>query len=526
MCEQGLSGHVLARALPADHGASDAPRGLWRGWGRLLDNTGGASADKKPKQARLYCVDTQAAASSYKEEFLLYENRLCVTKDMRGKVMSESHEPPYAGHRGIQPTTKAIELYFYWPHMRQDIEDYVSKCIVCQKVKYERGKPSGLLQPLPIPDAPWQSISMDFIFGLPRSIQGNNGIWTIVDRFSKQAHFFLPDKKTIKAKNMATMFISQIFKYHGMPSSIVYDRDPRMTSLFWQGMFENLGTKLNFSFAYHPQMNDQSEIANSIVLDLLKSYVGEVTQANQWEKYLSHVEYVYNNTIHTSTGKTPFEVIEGRPRLPLILKPHEKIFAANEEVRDIRVAFDKIKESIQSAQQTYKRAADKHRKPLQFKEGDWVLLRFTKARLNMTTGKNWKEEQTGHQKYYMKLAKRYYGPSQTLSRINETAYRLKLPANWHIHNAFHVSLLKPFKGDPPKHPVHKEPPLFDDIEEVLQPEEILRHEEITLRSGKVIRRYLVKFKHYSNEDSKWMQETQMKDVLPLLQAYKTLQKLM
>ncbi|MCO5573649.1 hypothetical protein L7F22_027421 [Adiantum nelumboides] len=240
----------------------------------------------------------------------------------------------------------------------------------------------------------------------------------------------------------------------------------------------------------------------------------------------SFLEYVYNNTIHTSTGKTPFEVIAGRPRLPLILKPHEKISATDEEVRDIRVAFDKIKESIQSAQQMYKRAADKHRKHLQFKEGDWVLLRFMKARLNMTTGKNWKGEQTGHQKYYMKLAKRYYGPFQMLLRINEMAYRFKLPANWHIHDAFHVSLLKPFKGDPPKDPVQEEPPLFDDIEEVLQPEEILRHEENTLCSGKVIRRYLVKFKHYSNEDSKWMQKTQMKDVLPLLQAYKILHGLM
>ncbi|MCO5556350.1 hypothetical protein L7F22_009898 [Adiantum nelumboides] len=299
-----------------------------------------------------------------------------------------------------------------------------------------------------------------------------------------------------------------------------------MTSLFWQGLFENLGTKLNFSSAYHPQTDGQSEIANSIVLDLLKSYVGEVAQSNQWEKYLPLVEYAYNNTIHTSTGKTPFEVIEGRPRLPLILKPHEKIFAADEEVRDIRVAFDKIKESVRYAQQKYKRATDKHRKSLQFKDDDWVLLRFTKARLKTTTGKNWKGEPTGHQKYYMKLAKRYYGPFQILSRINEMAYKLKLPANWHIHRAFHVSLLKPFKGDPPTEPVQEEPPLFDDKEEVLQPEEILRHEENTLPSGKVIRRYLVKFKHYSNEDSKWMQETQMKDVLPLLQDYKTLHGLM
>ena len=139
-------------------------------------------------------------------------------------------------------------------------------------------------------------------------------------------------------------------------------------------MFENLGTKLNFSLAYHPKTDGQSEIANSIVLDLLKSYVGEVAQANQWEKYLPLVEYAYNNTIHSSTGKTPFEVIEGRPRLPLILKPHNKIFAADEEVRDIRVAFDKIKESISLAQEKYKRAADKHRKSLDFHEDDWVLL--------------------------------------------------------------------------------------------------------------------------------------------------------
>ncbi len=121
--------------------------------------------------------------------------------------------------------------------------------------------------------------------------------------------------------------------------------------------------------------------------------------------------------------------------------------------------------------------------------------------MKATTGKNWKGEHIGHQKFYLKLAKRYYGPFQILSRINETAYKLKLPANWHIHNAFHVSLLKPFKGDSPTEPVHEEPPLFDEQEEVLQPEEILRHEENILCNGKVIRKYLVKFKHYSNKDA-------------------------
>ena len=102
---------------------------------------------------------------------------------------------------------------------------------MCQKVKYDRGKQVGLLQPLPILEALWESISMDFIFGLPKSIHGNMGIWTIVDRFSKQAHF-IRVMKTIKPHHMATLFISQIFKYHGLPKSIVSDRDPRMASLF------------------------------------------------------------------------------------------------------------------------------------------------------------------------------------------------------------------------------------------------------------------------------------------------------
>jgi len=105
--------------------------------------------------------------------YLLYGNRLCVTKNLHEKVMYESHAPPYAGHRGIQATLKGVDMYFYWPTVRASIHDYVAKCIVCQKTKYYRGKQPGLLQPLPIPNSPWASISMDFIFGLPKSIHGN-----------------------------------------------------------------------------------------------------------------------------------------------------------------------------------------------------------------------------------------------------------------------------------------------------------------------------------------------------------------
>ncbi|MCO5588889.1 hypothetical protein L7F22_042850 [Adiantum nelumboides] len=298
-----------------------------------------------------------------------------------------------------------------------------------------------------------------------------------------------------------------------------------MTSFFWKGLFQNLGTKLNLSSAYHPQPDGQSEIANSIVLDLLKAYVMEVDQHNQWEKYLPLVEYAYNNTMHTSTGKTPFEAIEGRSKVPLILKMHGKIFAADEYSRDLRDSFAKIKEAISIVQQKHKATADKHRQPVHFSTNDWVLLKFPKARLRHTMGKSWHGELTGHQKYYAKLACRYYGPFQILRPINETAYQLKLPSHWPVHSAFHVSLPKAYKGDPPQEPILDDPSEFERLKEILQPEHIIRHEDKVLRNGKVLCKYLIKFKNYPFEDAKWMQEPQLKDNMSMVATYNEMHKM-
>ncbi|MCO5563900.1 hypothetical protein L7F22_017551 [Adiantum nelumboides] len=161
---------------------------------------------------------------------------------------------------------------------------------------------------------------------------GNDGIWTIICRFSKQAHF-IPIRKKIKPDQMACLFMSNIFKYHGMPQSIVSDRDPHMTSLFWIGLFENMGTTLKFSSSFHPQTDGQSEEANSTVLDLLKCYVSE--HKGKWEQYLPLVEYAYNNTMHSSTGKAPFEIVEGGKKVPPILHTKDKIFEADKYVQDM-----------------------------------------------------------------------------------------------------------------------------------------------------------------------------------------------
>ncbi|MCO5604146.1 hypothetical protein L7F22_058306 [Adiantum nelumboides] len=209
------------------------------------------------------------------------------------------------------------------------------------------------------------------------------------------------------------------------------------------------------------------------------------------------------------------EVIEGRSKSPMLLKVHGKIFAADEYSRDLKESFQKIKEAISISQQKQKAAANKHRRALTFKENDWVLLKFPKARLRHTSGKN----PMGYQKYYAKLAKRYYGPFQILKPINKMAYQLKLPNHWLIHNAFHVSLLKPYKGEPPSEAIMEDPPKVEDQEEVLHPESILRHEDKVLRHGKTIRRYLIKFKNYPFEDARWMQGIQLKDSMNLVNAY-------
>ncbi|MCO5551058.1 hypothetical protein L7F22_036385 [Adiantum nelumboides] len=150
------------------------------------------------------------AGCSLRKGYLMRKTMLCVTQPLQEKVMTKCHCPPYMRHHGIATTMKGVERYFYWPRLKKDVEEFVRSCLVCQKVKFDRHKAQGLLQPLPIPTRPWESISMDFIFDLPRTQSGHDGIWTIIDRFSKQAHF-IPVKKTVKPDHLARLFVAQIF---------------------------------------------------------------------------------------------------------------------------------------------------------------------------------------------------------------------------------------------------------------------------------------------------------------------------
>ncbi|MCO5596549.1 hypothetical protein L7F22_050614 [Adiantum nelumboides] len=192
-----------------------------------------------------------------------------------------------------------------------------------------------------------------------------------------------------------------------------------------------------------------------------------------------------------------------------MVKVMDDVFEADQFVEDLDLAYQQVQQAIQNAQEKHKKYADKHECRLHFREGDWVLLRFEKARLR---------KQKGEEKFYPKLRMRYYGPFQISEVINDVSYRLSLPASWKIHNTFHVSLLRQFVGELPDQPEDSPQPEVDELDEVLQPEQILANKE-RCQGGRMVRRYLVKFKNYSAMESKWMEEADLADTPQILELY-------
>ncbi|XP_073120101.1 uncharacterized protein [Henckelia pumila] len=183
-------------------------------------------------------------------------------------------------------------------------------------VKAEHQRPAGLLKPLPIPEWKWENITMDFFVGLPRTVRGSNAIWVIVDRLTKSAHF-LPVRTNFSMTQYAELYIREIVRLHGIPVSIVSDKNPRFTSTFWKSLHSALGKKLLFSTDFHPHTDGQSERVIQILEDLLRACV--IDFDDSWESRLPLVEFAYNNSYQTTIGMAPYKALYGRPcRSPVL----------------------------------------------------------------------------------------------------------------------------------------------------------------------------------------------------------------
>jgi hypothetical protein len=160
-----------------------------------------------------------------------------------------------------------------------------------------------------VPECKWEEIDMDFIVRLPRTPKGYDSIWVIVDRLTKVAHF-IPVKTTYKGSHLAELYMYRIVCLHGVPKKIVSDRGSQFTLRFWKSLHENMDTKLNFSSAYHPQTDGQTERTNQVLEDMLRAFA--LSHGGSWNKSLPYAEFSYNNNCQAIVRMSPFEALYGR----------------------------------------------------------------------------------------------------------------------------------------------------------------------------------------------------------------------
>ncbi|GJV69099.1 putative reverse transcriptase domain-containing protein [Tanacetum coccineum] len=399
---------------------------------------------------------------------------------VRKLIMDEAHTSRYSIHPGADKMYYDLRDLYWWPGIKRDIAEYVSQCLTCSKIKAEHQKPSGLLQQPEIPEWKWEKITMDLVTKLPRSNSGYDAIWLIVDRLTKSAHF-LPIREDYKTEKLARIYINEIVARHGVPVSIILDRDGRFESHLWQALQKALGTKLHMGTAYHPETDDQSECTI------------------QTGGYAS-------SFYHTSVKCAPFEALYGRKcRSPVIwTEVGESQLIGPEIVQETIEKIIQIKEKLKTARSRQKSYADKRRKPLEFKVGDRVLLKVSPWKGVVRFGKKGK------------LAPRYVGPFEIVECVGPVAYRLKLPQELScVHDTFHVSNLKKCLAEPDVQVPLNEIEIDENLRFVEEPIEIVERDVKKLKRRRIP---LVKVRWNSRQGAEytWEREDQFRKKYPNL----------
>ncbi|GJT92161.1 putative reverse transcriptase domain-containing protein [Tanacetum coccineum] len=344
---------------------------------------------------------------------------------------------------------------------------------------------------------------MDFVTKLPKVFSGYDTIWVIVDRLTKSA-IFIPMKETDPLEKLARLYLKEVVTRHGIPVSIICDRDPRFASNFWRSLQKALGTSLDMSTAYHPQTDGQSERTIQTLEDMLRACV--IDFGNGWVKHLPLVEFSYNNSYHASIKAAPFEALYGRKcRSPVCwAEVGEVQLTGPEIVQETTERIIQVKQRMQAARDRQKSYADLKRKPMEFEVGDKVMLKVSPWKGVVRFGKRGK------------LNPRFVGPFKVIKRVGDVAYKLELPEELsRVHNTFHVSNLKKCYADEPL-AVPLDGLHFDDkLQFVEEPIEITDREVKRLKRSRIP---LVKVRWNSKRGPEftWEREDQFKKKYPHL----------
>jgi len=298
---------------------------------------------------------------SVQQGLLYFKGRLFIPSEtgLRPHIIKEHHSSPVGGHSGNIGTLACVTTSFPWPNLAKDVQNFKRDYLICQQNKYSTQKPFGLLQPLPIPQNVWEDISMNFITYL-LLVKGKTTIWIIVNRLSKYSHFIaLPAQ--VSAASLATTFLAEIYRLHGMTRTIVSDRDRLFISRFWSELFRLHGTTLAYSSSYHPQTDGQTEVTNKILEALVRCFVNDSPQL--WVFYLPLADYWYNTTYQYAIKMTPFEALYGRtpPTVRSYMAGSTTVASLDDLLIDRKQILARAKENLCKAQLRMRSLANAHR---------------------------------------------------------------------------------------------------------------------------------------------------------------------
>jgi len=384
------------------------------------------------------------------DDVLFRKGLLWVPENMHTELLQEVHDQPSTSHPGNRRTIDLVQRFYYWPDHRATIRRYIRNCHACQRSKAPRDSTNGLHHPLPIPQERWKDIAMNFITELPLS-EGYNAICTIICRLTKERHY-VPchwgDGDT-SAEETVWIMLWNVYRLHGLPSSIVSDRGSQFISTMWKSLCKRLRITASLSTAYHPETDDQSERANQDVERELRTYCNYMQ--NDWAKWIPMMEFSDNSNTSSATSMTPFYFNKGfHPRMSF--DPNTTDYETTRERLEARKADDiaiRMKELLNFDRQQLKKTkltievqVNKHRRNVTYEVDDWVWLSFR----NVKTTRPCKD-----------LKDKQLGPYQITTKVG-TSYHLRLPVSMkHLHSMFSPKLLRPYPEDPLPGQ-HSEPP--------------------------------------------------------------------
>ena len=447
----------------------------------------------------------------------VYESRrFCISHSVVKDILQLAHDE--GGHPGYVKCFERLTSSWYIRGLFRYLRDYLKHCSKCQVYQTRRHAPYGFMQPILTSAVPFHIITIDFILALPTSIDGFDTIMSVSDKFIKRVQTVL-GKKTWTAAQWGMALLDQLdIADWGLSKAIIFDRDRKFLSDMWSAVFKKLGVKLLYSIAFHSQIDGQFERMNQLLEIALRYHMATMEDPTEWPKVLPRIQRHINNSVSSTTGKSPNETAYGfTPVQAADLWKSATVRSAEASFGEATFsaaarARVEVADFIAFAQMETKRHYDEKHKPMHMREGDYALIRLHKGYdISFTTILG------------PKYSQQYVGPFRVLKRVGRLAYRLDLSSHWRIHPVLFIAQLEPASAshtDPFQRPEpdHSESVFVEgDIANVksFEVERLIDRRQIKRRGLE----YLVRWRGYGPEDDQWRNLFELGDAMDLVREY-------